>query len=207
MRLCADHDRDGRRAEEPIRLHVPPNLREHRVTSRGERREIRDGRARGKRAPGFRRQAQDVKEPRKRNFLERRRRWGDVVEPCVLVPRRGEPIRGQRRGKRAADNEPEKPRPRHRHRRRRTDVIEFLDDRFRVDRFALKRYMPRREPFDGSSARCDVALFQRVEVPRRALRGHGQQLFHVETSSNRSPSSRNSFIAGGSTARLTIKYR
>jgi hypothetical protein len=85
MRLGAKDDRDGWSPEQAVGLDVPARLRQHGMTSRGERREIRDGRAGDKRTAAFDRQPQDIEEPQKGDFFAAGR------EPPITNPKKRGP--------------------------------------------------------------------------------------------------------------------
>ena len=118
VRLVADDDRDRRRAEQAVGLDVPAGALEHRVARRGERREVRHVAPVTNAPRGSGGQAEHVEQPLERDLLEVRRAGRRRIEPGVLVPRAGQPVRRERRRQRAADHEAEEARAGHRHRRR-----------------------------------------------------------------------------------------
>jgi len=109
--LLADDHGDGRRADQPIGLHVPPGAAQHGVAGRGQGGEVGDGGPGDEAAACARWQPEEVDEPAQGDLLQFGRGRGDVVEGAVLIPRPGQPVGGQRHGQRAADDEAEEAPP------------------------------------------------------------------------------------------------
>ena len=146
VRLLADHDRDRRRAEQPVGLDVPAAARRAR---RGGRR-----RARLKLAivaPVTNAPPQLGGQPEQRRAASPARPLRALRRPAdrpskagVLVPGRRQPVGGQRRRQRAADDEAEEARPGHRHRRRRAELVEQRQHVRGVARACRQRLAQRR---------------------------------------------------------------
>ncbi len=181
MRLLADHDRDRRRAEEAVGLDVPVEAGEHGVAGCRERAEV------GHRGPGDERaraalgQAEELAHPLQRDRLQQRGRRRRSVEGGVLIPGRGEPVRGQRRRQRPADHEAEEARSRRAHRGRRAELVEQGEHVARLARAVGERLAQRLEPHVRLRRRRDGALLDLRQIAGRAVSGACEQVLHVNS--------------------------
>ena len=91
----------------PSRSTSQPALAQHVVARSRERGEVRHLPAGDEAERGVARKAEQLEEPRARDLLDDRGRRAADVEARVLVPRGGEPVRGERRGHGTADHEAE----------------------------------------------------------------------------------------------------
>ena len=105
--LLADEHPHGRRTREPIAVHVPAGCAQHVEPRGGEPGHVRHLRTRDIADRRVRGQPEDLDEPFVHHLLGHRGGRAGHVEPRVLVPGRGEPVRreGGRQG--AADHEAE----------------------------------------------------------------------------------------------------
>lgn len=94
--------------------HVPAHPPEHGVAPGCQAGEVRHRAARDEADRGALRQAEQVDDPGTGDVLDGGVGGGEPAQPGVLVPRAHQPVRGQRRGVGAADDEPEEPARRHR---------------------------------------------------------------------------------------------
>ena len=107
MGLLARHHGDRRRFAEPVPVDVVTVREQHRAPGRGERGEIRHGRAGDERGSRVRGQVQSLQHPPHRDPLQRGADRRAHLAEGILIPRRREPACGQRRGQRAAGDEAE----------------------------------------------------------------------------------------------------
>ena len=107
MPLGSREHADPRRALEPVGVHVPARAREHVVPSGEQRGHVRHLAAGDEGGRDAVRQAEQLREPGARDLLDHRCARAADVEAGVLVPRRGQPVRGDRGRQRAADDEAE----------------------------------------------------------------------------------------------------
>jgi hypothetical protein len=110
VRLLAADDVDPRRTRQSVTLDIPAGAREHGVASGGEARRVRSLAARDEADARARRQAHELQRPIRGDLLYRSGRGGKRVEASALIPRRDQPVRGERCRQRAADHETEVPR-------------------------------------------------------------------------------------------------
>jgi hypothetical protein len=112
--LLADQHPHGRRAGQPALGLLPSGPPQHLVPGRRQAGEV------GHRGPGreadrrLRGKAEQVGQPTAGHVLDRGGRRGDRAQPRVLVPGADQPVRGQRGGMGAADDEAEEPAGGHR---------------------------------------------------------------------------------------------
>ena len=125
------------------------------------------------------RETRHVDQPTKRDLLEHSGGRRDVVEACVLIPRRREPVRRQRRRKRAADHETEEARAGDAHRRGRSDTVELVEDTLRRDRLVLQLDIERRQAGHRLRRRPDAPLVDVFEISGRTRGGRRKQIVHL----------------------------
>ena len=171
MGFAADDDRDRRRAKQSVRLDVPPGAREDDVARRGQRGDVRDGGPGDESAGAIARQAEQLQHPLERDFLEDGGRRRDVVEPGVLIPRAGKPIRGERRRQRPADDEAVKPWTGNADRRRRANLVQLAQHQLPCDRLDIQRDVERRQAGHRRRIRSDRAILQALEICGRPVGG------------------------------------
>src|SRR5437588_11656917 len=177
MRLRAYDHSNGRRAEKSVGFRVPAGLLENAMARGGERAKIRDGRTGDKGTAAFRREPEDVEQPAQRYFFKEGRCRSGPPEASVLVPGGREPVSRDRNGKRAADDESEKPRPSHRHRPRRTDLIE-QPQRFSRISLTIRERLIKRVQFFNSVRRGSYRAFtDSFQIADRARRSVGKKFF------------------------------
>ena len=105
--LRADDDADRRRTGQAVLRDVPADAREHVVPRRGERGDVRHLAAGHERDRDVRGSPSSSASQRAADLLDDGRGGAAGVEAGVLVPDRGEPVGGDRRGHGAADHEAE----------------------------------------------------------------------------------------------------
>ena len=91
-------------AGQAVALDVPPCAAQHLVARRGHADGLRRGRARREADLALGREAEEVEQPLARELLDAGHARRDRVQGGVLVPRRHEPVGGERDGLRAADH-------------------------------------------------------------------------------------------------------
>ncbi len=107
--LRAGEHADRRRTDEPVALDVVADRAEDVVARGGERGRVRELASGHERERRVRRDPEQVLQPAAGDLLDDRRRGRRQREPGVLIPRRGEPVGGERSGQRTPDHEPEVP--------------------------------------------------------------------------------------------------
>jgi hypothetical protein len=134
MPLFADDDADRRRARQPVGLDVPTGRLEHAVARGSERGEVGHLAAGHQRVRGVPGQPKQVDQPRAADLLDHRGRGRGRVEAGVLVPGRGEPVRGEGGREATSDYEPEEPAARRGHDPSIGRLGELRDDQPRIVR-------------------------------------------------------------------------
>ena len=102
-------------------------IAQHGVARDDQRDEVRAGGAGDESDPAVSGQPEDLQQPARRDLLDGRRRRGGLARPGVLVPRGDEPVGGQRRRVRAADDEAVEARGAHRHEARAGGCRQLID--------------------------------------------------------------------------------
>jgi hypothetical protein len=105
--LAAAQHPDGGRTREALTLCVPSAPSQQPVPRGGERRHVRHLRAAGERERRLGGQAEQLLQPTPRDLLDDRFGRAARVGGRVLIPRRGQPVRGQRGRHSPADHPPE----------------------------------------------------------------------------------------------------
>ena len=129
VRFRAGDDRHARRPLEAERLDVPSDAAQHLVPCRRQRRHVRHRRTRDEADAGGARKIEQVEHPPGGDLLDRRHRGRQDVQAGVLIPRRREPVGGDRRRKAAAGHEAEVSRAGARDQAGLSGRGELLDDR------------------------------------------------------------------------------
>src|SRR5579859_271929 len=107
VRFLADDDRDGRGAKQTIGLHIPASPLQDGVSSGGKASEVGHCSAGDEGARGTFGQSKNVEKPAQRNVFHGGGDGRHDAVHSVLVPRAGQPVGGERDGKRAACHEAE----------------------------------------------------------------------------------------------------
>ena len=171
MPLLADDHADRGRAVQAALLHVPARVAQHVVARGGERREVRHLAARDEAEGGVPRETEQLEQPVARDLLDDRRGRAADVQAGVLVPGRGQPVRGERGRDGAADHETEVA-----SRRLGDDAgvgggRQLRDHRARIGRLRRERRGERLAQLGRRHARVHRTLGERlVEVPGEAGR-------------------------------------
>src|SRR5918912_518868 len=103
MALATRQDSDGRSAEQPLLLDIPPASGEERMTGGRKAGDMRHLAASDEREASTGGEAQDIFQPEARNFFDDSRGRPAGVKRGVLVPGRGQPIGGQSGRQRPTD--------------------------------------------------------------------------------------------------------
>ncbi len=167
VHLLPHHDRDRRAAGEAVALRVLAAAREHGVAGGREAGEVGHGRARHEAGRAAGREVEQVEDPLPRDLLDHRRSGRGGVQARVLVPRRREPVGGERRGQRAPDDEAEVARARTGREAGVRAGGERLDDVGRVLAGLRQRAAERGAQGRGVRDGTDVPLREAVEVGDR----------------------------------------
>ncbi len=124
-------------------------------------------------------QGECVQQPAQGDFFEGggNRRGGE--DSGVLIPGRSQPVRTQRGGQRAADDEAEEPWSGDAHGGRRTEFIEHADDVFRRGGDVREGLMKAGEGGDGFVGRTDAPVLDIFEVLRGTQRDGVQEFPHL----------------------------
>src|SRR5579871_6028291 len=109
--LAARKDRNGRRAGEAALLDVPAAARKQPMAGGGETGDVGHLAAGDESEAGRSRKTENLLQPSAGYFLGDRGGGTGSVEACVLVPRSGEPVGGERRREGAADHPGEETAP------------------------------------------------------------------------------------------------
>ena len=112
MRLLAAEDAERRCANQPVTLHIPALAIEDGIPRCGQARRVGALAAGDESDARGVRQAEQLQRPGRGDLLDGGRGRRQGVEGGVLIPRRDQPVRGERGGQCAADDEPEVPRAR-----------------------------------------------------------------------------------------------
>lgn len=105
MGLLANDHGQGRRAEEAVGFHIPPQPIQHRRAGRRQTRKAGHGGPADEGGATARRHVEQFHQPALRDFFEARGDGAGRKENRILVPRPGQPVGGQRRGQTAAVHE------------------------------------------------------------------------------------------------------
>jgi hypothetical protein len=175
MHFGADHHGDRRRADEAVVVHVPAGGGEHRVPGGGQGREVGHRGAGHERAGAVGRQAERLQRPPQRHLLQRRGCRRHHMERAVLIPGRGQPVRGDGDRQRAAVDEAEVATARHRDRGRRAEAIELLKHLARVAPVLGQGPAEPGQRGDGGGLGGDAAIGERLAVADAASGGVEQQ--------------------------------
>ena len=175
VRLRAGQDLHRRRAEQALLGDVPARAREHRVAGGGQAGDVGHLRAGDEADARARGQAEEVEQPLAGDRLDGARGGrGDGAE-AVLVPRRGQPVGGQRGGQRAAGDEAEVA-PAGRRRETRLDGRgELVDHGLRRDAVLGQRRGQRGAQLADGGLRACVALADRGQVSGGEIGGVVQE--------------------------------
>ncbi len=179
MDLRTDNDGDRRRAEEPIRLDIPPRAVEQRVAGGDEGGEVRHRRAGDEAAAAAGGQVEHIAQPIQRDLLQRGADGRHDGEGAVLIPRTRQPIGGERGGQRPAGDEAEIPPAGGGDRRGGADIIEQGEDGGRIGGAFRQWPAEGMEPGHRLRRRADAPLRQPREIPRRPLARHPQHVIHT----------------------------
>jgi hypothetical protein len=162
------------RPGQPIRVQVPAPVREYLLPGGGEAGEVGHRRAGHEAHVGAGRQPQQVQQPAAGHLLDGGHRRGRVPHRAVLIPRGGQPVRGQRRRQAAADHPAVEAARRHAHQARFDGPGEQVDHGGRVIRPVGQR-AERHRQLVGAGPGQDRPVGQRVQpgpcVPRRHVDG------------------------------------
>lgn len=170
MRLVADDDVDGRRAEKSVVFDIPALPREQRVARGDEAGEVGHRRAGDERAGDAGRQLQQVPKPVERDVLEHCCGRRHHAKRRVLIPGRGQDVCGKCGGHGAAVHEPEVAPAGVRHRARGAEVIEQREHAGRVGWTGRHVTAERVQRVDVLGCGADAPIADPIEVSSGACR-------------------------------------
>ena len=156
---------------QPVAFHVPADLGEDIVPGGGETGRmchLAAGDERERRGPG---DPEQVLQPLSDDLLDDRRRRPAGVETGVLIPRRREPVRGERCGNRATDDEAEVPTARNGDDTLPGSLGEIFDDRAWVTRAVGERTAECLAQLLDGGGRPDRSFVERLDEIGRDLGG------------------------------------
>ena len=199
--LLAREHADPRGTPQPRRAHVPSGPAEHGVQRGRQPGEVGHLRAGHEPDRRVRWQAEQVGRPGARDLLDHGRGGPEDVQARVLVPRGGQPVGGQRRGRRTSDDEAEEPaaaRRDHPGPGRRGQVRDHVP---RVERPFGQRTAERGAQLREVGGGMDRPVGQAVEVGHGLREGLAQRALPVRPVHGAPPSGSNAGQAGARTGR------
>ena len=164
--LLPDQHPQPRRAGQPVRLDVPARPAQDLVPPGGQPGDVRLLRTGHETDRRGGRQPEQLRDPAASHLLGDRGGRTHRIEPGVLVPDRGQPVRGQRRRGGPADDEPEVPAAAGRHHARVDGRGQRRDHRRRIVRTIRQRSAQGGPQLGQVRARCDPAVGQAGEIGR-----------------------------------------
>ena len=132
--------------------------------------DVRGGRAGRQRCVRSSGQPEQLQHPTTCDALERAAERRQRRHPRLLIPGRGQPLRGYGHGIRTADHQSEEARSRRRDRRGRTGLVEEPEYLGRVTGTRGQRLIELSEPRQSFLRRHDVAVRQAVQVGDCSIR-------------------------------------
>ena len=176
MHLLPAHDANRRRAGEPLAVHVPADAVEDVEARGGERRDVGHLAAGDEAERHVRREPEELGEPTAGHLLDDGGGRAAHVQARVLVPRRREPVGGERRGNGPADHEAEVAAARDRHEPGVRRLRELPHDLGGIDRSFRQRASERGAKLVHRHIRKDRTAVERAEEVARDRGGQAEEV-------------------------------
>ena len=176
--LLAHEDADARCALEPVACEVPACPREDPVPRRRQGCHVRHLAAGHEAGRDACRKQEQLAQPLEHDLLDDARARRRPDQAGVLIPGRGEPVRGDGDRQRAPDDEAEEPARRHRHDPRLGRFDQLGDDLRRVGCVLRQRAAERGPELLDRRLRRDRPVVERVDEPRRVVGGEAEEVPH-----------------------------